>query len=449
MAPEDDGFEEHYVAITTDSHVGPPTEVFEQYCPAKYKEDFASVLREVRANTGSDPDRVYEHVAKKALGIEYVDPGLLREANRANRVAGQWDPDARRADMDADGVCADVIFHGTFNGEQLPFVADALFPTVQYPAELEAVGCRMYNQWVADFISGATERHAALAYVPWSDIDLAVQELEWAREHGLRGVNFPAPNKKRPYYYDPMYEKFWAAAADLEMPLTTHSGGGDLFTYDDGVMAQAFQKMEMPFACRRAFWQLVFAGVFERHPKVKLVLTEIHAEWVNETLRDCDFAFIDGLNTALRERIGRLPSEQWMTNCYIGGSFMSHDEALMYPDRGCKNLMWASDYPHPEGAYPYTRLSMQTTFEGIEPENVRPIIGLTAAEVYGFDVSKLRPLADKIGPTVGELWNGPEGKPDDDYIGYAFRSHSSWPATAYYSGDYCAVKVAGSPSGIT
>lgn len=111
MPEQDFDDDERYLVISTDSHVGPPTEAFREYCPSAYLQEFDQVVESVRAYTGDDPERVFERVCQNLLGLSTIDPGLLREANRANLVAGQWDPDARRADMDADGVCGDVIFH--------------------------------------------------------------------------------------------------------------------------------------------------------------------------------------------------------------------------------------------------------------------------------------------------------------------------------------------------
>jgi len=161
------------------------------------------------------------------------------------------------------------------------------------------------------------------------------------------------------------------------------------------------------------------------------VLTEIYAAWVNEMLRDLDYAYVDPINPPIRQRVPKLPSEYWLTNCFVAASFLSHDEALLYPDRGAVNLMWGSDYPHVEGTHPYTRLSLQTTFAGIEPDYVRRMIGQTAVEVYGLDAGKLAAVAADIGPTVDELSSAPEERPGADYMGYGFRRGSAWPAAAY------------------
>jgi predicted TIM-barrel fold metal-dependent hydrolase len=322
-----------------------------------------------------------------------------------------------------------VILHGLQNAEPIPFLSDQLFQGKDGSATgLEGVGCHMYNQWVADFISTAPERHAALAYVSLHDMDGAIKELEWARNAGLRGVNFPAPRRNLLDFTNPFYEPLFAACADLDMPLTTHTGAGDRWSYEDGVCGMAFQKIEGPFVARRGVWQLIFGGVFERYPSLKLVLTEVFGIWVPEMVRDLDFAYLDNVNPLIRQRLPKLPSEYWMTNCYVGASFMSPDEAALYPDRGASNLMWGSDYPHIEGTHPYTRDSLRHTFAGLPPSTVAPLAGLTAAQVYGLDLDKLRPVADRIGPTVEELSTPPASLPGDDYVGLGFRQSSAWPA---------------------
>src|SRR5262249_34509801 len=101
----------------------------------------------------------------------------------------------------------------------------------------------------------------------------------------------------------------------------------------------------------------------------------------------------------------------------------------MYPDRGASVLMWGSDYPHFEGTHPFTRQALRNTFAGIDPAHVEAMVGLNAARAYGFDLERLRPLADRIGPTVDELSRKPDSTPDD-CCGRAFREASGWPADA-------------------
>ena len=87
-------------------------------------------------------------------------------------------------------------------------------PDTEGDLELIRAGYRIYNRWLADFVSVQPERHIGLAYVPSWDIDLAVQEVEWAAEAGLRGVNLPAGRRGIREYDDPLWEPFWSACED-------------------------------------------------------------------------------------------------------------------------------------------------------------------------------------------------------------------------------------------
>jgi predicted TIM-barrel fold metal-dependent hydrolase len=414
-----------YIVVSIDSHVGPPIEEYGEYCPAEHRAVFDEQVKHVASLRSNGAN--FNDVAKRSLGYSLPEK-VIAAAERANAVAGGNDIHARLADMDHDGVAASVVFHGLQNGEPMPLVSEALFQATTQRHELDSVGCHMYNQWVADFVSAAPHRFAPLAYVNMRNVDDAVKELEWAANAGLRGVNFPAPVASRPAYSDPMYDRLFAAAADLDMALTTHRGGGDRWNYEDGLMGAAYQRIEGGFVGQRGIWQLIFSGVLERHPKLKVVLTEfLSTHWVEGILRDMDTVMLDQSNP-LSGSLKKLPSEYWDTNFFVGASFLAHDEAEQFTGRGMSGVMWGDDYPHSEGTYPFTRESMRTTFAGLPAEHTERMIGMTAAECYGLDIEKLRTVADRIGPTVAELSTRPDTGPDDAYVGFGFRESSVWPA---------------------
>ena len=104
----------------------------------------------------------------------------------------------RLADMDRDGVACEVIFHGSTNGEPIPFYDKASIRTaLQYPAKtkLAMEGIGIYNRWLADFCSVEPARHVGLCHLPMWDIEASIAEVIWAHDHGLKGVNFPAPSR--------------------------------------------------------------------------------------------------------------------------------------------------------------------------------------------------------------------------------------------------------------
>jgi len=80
----------------------------------------------------------------------------------------------------------------------------------------------------------------------------------------------------------------------------------------------------------------------------------------------------------------------------------------MEPDR----FMCGSDYPHDESTYPETREGLRRAFAGAPADDLRRVLGENAAALYGFDIDRLRPIADRVGPTIGELEVPYEGVPE-------------------------------------
>jgi predicted TIM-barrel fold metal-dependent hydrolase len=227
--------------------------------------------------------------------------------------------------------------------------------------------------------------------------------MEWGKERGLKAVNFPAPRADYPAYNDPVYEPFFAAAAALELPLITHAGSGALTAGPRDLpgtyMLVSFEVMGLS---RRALPQMIFGGVFDRHPTLHLSFTEQRVTWVGETLRDLDSCYLDP-NRDYADKTLKRPSDYWRENCSIGASFMAPFEAARRDEVGTHNIMWGSDYPHAEGTWPRTRLAMRNTFADVPEEDVRLILGENALRVFDADVNELRHIAGQIGPTPDDL----------------------------------------------
>jgi hypothetical protein len=104
-----------------------------------------------------------------------------------------------------------------------------------------------------------------------------------------------------------------------------------------------------------------------------------------------------------------LPSEYFDRNCFIGASNTKRRELGLRYEIGIDNMLFGNDFPHPEGTWPNTRTWLAKTFHDIPIEESRRILGLAAAEVYGFDVPALEELAAKIGPTPEDLGQSTAG----------------------------------------
>lgn len=438
-----EGRADPYLLVSVDGHVGPSLMTqLRPYCPSSYLESFDSYAHavkqvargEVSSVNSSQANVEFElrgpEVAKLLARPPELDAHDAHDALRARRRAweceGQQDPHARHRDMDADGIAADVIFAGGQNGEVLPFLLFGFEQgSAQVDLELRTVGSHIYNSWLADFVSAAPERHVGVMQVAIADVDSAVAELGWGREAGLRAVNLPAPQRESAPYTDPAYESFWAACEDLDIPLLTHTGGGDPAHGIDGPMGIALTQMEMRFMSRRGLWQLILGGVFERHPRLKIMFTENGVTWLEDTLRDLDSLYFSESHRYLRDALSLSPSQYWTRNCFIGGSFLAPYEVAARDVVGIRNLCWGSDYPHTEGTWPNTRLALRHTFANVPEAETRLILGENALSFFDLDEAALRPIADRIGPHPSDLAQPLRQDEFPAFRGFAFRERGA------------------------
>ena len=140
------------------------------------------------------------------------------------------------------------------------------------------------------------------------------------------------------------------------------------------------------------------------------MLTEVGIDFVPELLQRLDYFHQE----MRRGRLGEIgfeadqilpekPSFYFGRNCYMGASFPGPAAAAVIREIGIDRVMWGSDYPHNEATTPYTRESLRLAFHDWTPAELQQLLAGTAAEVYGFDLDLLSPLAASIGPTHDEI----------------------------------------------
>jgi predicted TIM-barrel fold metal-dependent hydrolase len=293
-----------------------------------------------------------------------------------------------------------------------------------------------------------------LAQIPVWDIDASINEIQWARDAGLRGINFPAPQTWIPEYSKPVWEPFWSAAEDLGMPLVTHFGSGSDADYT-GTVGMAIQTYESTalFGRRLVPW-MIFSGVFERHPALKLVITEIPGIWWPDVTSELDSVFramtdshgrgAGGVRpvavrddpAALTSTCPRFPSEYFSSNVFVGASFLNQREAKAAYDGGYfENYLWGSDYPHPEGTFyypeawdetPMTRLAQRFAFSGIPEKATKRMLGENAIDVYGLDAEALSVIAQRINAPSATDVSEPLRDLPMDSKSFAFRQNSTF-----------------------
>jgi predicted TIM-barrel fold metal-dependent hydrolase len=345
-------------------------------------------------------------------------------------------------DYNHDGVAAGIIFHGSLNLQPIPFVS--MMPA-SAPSDLTltAAGYDIYNRWLADFVSEAPARHIGLAQLPMWDIDASIATLQAAHDAGLSGVNFPAPREGVIVEYnDRAWEQFWSLCEERNLPLVTHVGGGSNARYTGPEMAALIAAETGSWYARRSMWWLIFGGVFERHPGLKLIITETPGNWWPYTAAELD-SIHDMLSVrgagrfaAYAEQVPRKPSEYMATNVFFGASFAAPFEVKQAIADGVDSqLMWGSDYPHPEGTFlnpaetglpSVTRLSLRNTFCDIPIDKAASMLGANAADVFGLDLGILSAVAREINaPTFAELATPIDVVPAGASV-QAFRTSGPW-----------------------
>ncbi len=376
----------HYTIITADSHAGGSHAAYREYLDGRYIEEF-------------DEWRGRYRNPFKDLGDQ--------------RRFRNWDNEMRNSQQEADGVVGEVIFPNTVPPFFPSFV---LFAGPPRPEDYEhrLAGIRAHNRWLVDFCADYPERRAGIGQIFVNDIDDAIAEVRWIKEHGLRGgillPNVPPDAKWVKPLYDPAYDRLWEVLQDLEVPVNVHGGTGapDFGNYP---FAMLLYINEVGFYSQRPLVHLILGGVFERFPRLKLVITETGCSWVPPLLHRLD-ATIEQIRSTGQtgeirygdeHKLNHLASEYFAQNVWMGVSQPGPDDAAVRDIMGPDRFMWGSDYPHDEGTHPYTREHLRQIFPGVAPDEMSRILGENAAALYGFDLAALAPLAARFGPTVEEL----------------------------------------------
>ena len=428
-----------YAVVSCDTHIGPRlVQDLRPYCPKDRLDEFdayAGELQKRREAAAAAKGRV--SFGGKEMGEDWG----VRLDNL--QTPGHFNMHARLHDLDSDGVAAEVLFHDSQNGEPIPFQTDTLLmraANITQDFDLLRTGQRIYNQWLADACSIEPERHIGLMHLPMWDIDAAIEELQWAHSVGLKGVNFPTPKIYLEPYNSASWDPFFSACEDLNVTLCNHGGAGASGGSYPGAMSIA--KFEISMMARICpMDQLIYGGVFERHPGLRLVLTESPGTWWSFVLKEMDSIYLTDIRSygpTERERVPRLPSEYAANQVFIGASFHARFEAEDaiangYTDR----VIWGSDYPHFEGTYQYdaagpngetmTWASWRFHYAGLPDELVRAFLGGNAMAAYDLDMDALTKVAERINaPTYEDLNSAPvsERPPGSGHL--AFRSFGFW-----------------------
>ena len=369
-----------YNIISSDSHVIEPPDLWSDRIESRFRDQAPRVVSE---DTGDwwyiEGQRTNSFQGGTQTGMRFEHSEELQMGGRWENVRpGGYIPDERIKDLEMDGVYGEVIYP----------TEGLLVYNARDSQALSAI-CRAYNDWIADFCSAYPDRLKGIALANVDDVQEAIRELERARKIGLVGAMITVYPPEQMSYNRPEYESFWAAAQNLDMPLSLHiatgrPGPGQEFQDPTSVRPAFFATAD--HWVRVSLSHMIFSGVFERYPKLKVVSVEHELAWAP--------FFLDQLDYTYTQRAPRgggwhkfkgdtRPSDFFHRNVFL--SFQEDGRGIR--DRstiGVDNLLWGSDYPHTESTFPRSRQILGNILEDVSEEQKAKICGGNTALLYHF-----------------------------------------------------------------
>jgi predicted TIM-barrel fold metal-dependent hydrolase len=274
------------------------------------------------------------------------------------RAPGAMDPVLRLADLDQEGIWAEAIYPSlgtwTFN--------------IRTP-EIVREGCRISNDFYSDF-QRQSPRYVVAASIPLLDLADTVKEIKRASDMGFRLGFFPVkpPTEMAPWHHDE-WKPLWAALEENGMVLGFHIGTepvdptGRIGLYHRGPGGAILNYVETTYGGQRAVSQLIASGALDRHPDLRVLVSEGGATWGPFLADRMDEAHRQH-GAAVRPRLSKLPSEFLYTQVYAS---FQHDRSAVLANHamGWQNVMWGSDYPHYEGTYGHTQKTLHELFDDV------------------------------------------------------------------------------------
>jgi predicted TIM-barrel fold metal-dependent hydrolase len=399
------------IVVSGDSHAVMPPELWPEYVESPYHD----ILPALHEDNGRYRELLGLFADFSPETLEVID---TEGAWAGGGFLGCWDCDTRLAEMDREGVAAEFVYSGD------PRAISPLSPQFRpLSQDVVAAGVRAYNRWAADTFGPAKDR-ILIVGDPASQPRLAdiLDELDWIAAHGFAGAYVPGyfHREDTPPPHNRFWDPFWARLTEHGLPAVIHAGYGqrqceflhgvealrsnmeaegrtDLLAEIINNADKFFSKDLRP---RRAMWNLMLGGVFDRHPDLRLLMAEVRGDWLPATLRHLDEVFEQS-----RDRIAarRKPSEIWSEHCLMSLSFVHKAEVEMRHELGIETIFFGRDYPHAEGTWPNTEDWLRHAFAGVPEDELRLMLGENPMRVLRLDRSGLTRVAERIGPAPADV----------------------------------------------
>ncbi|MBV1906471.1 MAG: amidohydrolase [Pseudomonadales bacterium] len=334
--------------ISADGHVCEPPNCYVDFIDPKYRDDAPRVVEQ------SNGTEAFIIPGMKPVGLGFVDGagfGVKERLARAKTIRfsdireAAYGGDARIPFMDQDGIAAEIIYASI--GMGLCMHKDPLYKDACMKA---------YNRWLQTMCAEQPNRIFGLAQTAVLSVDSAIEDFRQAKEMGMVGMMMPGDPAFEDYDH-PDYDALWQCATDLDLPiafhiLTSRAGSMSARNKPRGHAMNGF--LGIIRAIQDIVGLMVYGGVFERHPQLKLVVAESDVGWIPHYMTRMDHSAKLNVEGGIIKGLSKLPSEYVRSN--VWGTFQ--DDVTAYHSMymmDYKHLLWASDFPHTDSTWPRSR----------------------------------------------------------------------------------------------
>jgi predicted TIM-barrel fold metal-dependent hydrolase len=376
--------------VSADSHVAEPPDLWTSRIDRRFADRAPTVVhREQGDFFVMDPTKPRRREEDFGVGIgllatkrKYADPESYDFGHN-----GRWqdvpksayDPALRLRELDAEGIEAELLY---------PTFGLGMFGVKDREFRYACIAA--YNRWLAEYCAAAPGRLFGVAVIATDEPERDVAELERCARDGLRGAMVAIDQKSGTSYADPAFDRLWAAAAALGMPVSLHVSASETSFHNTGNMWADFACVFTP--TMYTIVAMIFEGLFDRHRALKMLSVENDAAWALAVLERMDDRWRHDRHWAGRAALtsGRLPSEVFHE--HVACTFMRDRTAILNRDIiGKGNLMWGSDFPHFDGAWPGSAAILEAQLAGVPTDDAVRIGRTNAIEFYGLPLARLRP----------------------------------------------------------
>ncbi|HLY83551.1 MAG TPA: amidohydrolase family protein [Acidimicrobiales bacterium] len=286
--------------------------------------------------------------------------------------AGGYNPAARVIEIDRAGIDAEVLY-------PTPRLAMAIYATTDPVLHIALV--RAYNDWIAEYADYDLQRFRALPIVPNRGQEGALAEIDRVGDRPSTGGFLMGAYPGGTLEPQPDDDAVIARIAERGVPLNIHvSLSLNMPFIMSPTALPAGNGAGRVTAASDQLTNLIFSGVFDRIPDLKVVFAEVDCGWVPYIKEQMDDGF---QRYRFRFNLRHLPSEyieQHAHFTYVSDTYGIDNRYRIGVDR----ILWSSDYPHGNSNYPDAWSPLQASLAGVPHAERALIMAGNAIRLYGF-----------------------------------------------------------------